>query len=566
MFRNRKIVFLGLAILLSFALGSCAQPTAEPTTAPPPVVAPTAVPPEPTVEEIVFEGLTFEDPACSGFFSSIVAADAHTVVFNLCKSDAAFLSKMAFSPFAIYSQEWLEANTEPGARLSAPVGTGAYQLSDWSRGESMTFTRFPDYWGPPAETDTLVFRWSTESAARMLELQAGTIDGSDNVGPDDFAVIEADPSLQLIERPALNVFYIGMTNTFPPFDNVKVREAVAMGIDRQRIVDNFYPRGSEVASNFTPCAIPNGCTGDPWYDFNPEAARALLAEAGFPNGFATSLYYRDVVRGYLPQVAQVAGDIQAQLKANLNIDATIVVMESGAFIEACTGGLCDGIHLLGWGADYPHITNFLDFHFGQANVQFGNSYPEIYESLAEAATIGDPAVAEPLYVTANNAIRELAPMVPVAHGGSAVAYRADVVGGQASPLGNEYFAVVDPGGRDTFVWMQNAEPISLYCADESDGESLRACEQVMEPLYTFEIGGVAPIPALATSCEPNADSTVWTCTLREGVVFHDGSTFDANDVVTTFWAGLDASSPLHVGNSGLWEYYSNLWGLVNAEG
>ena len=102
MFRNRKIVFLGLAILLSFALGSCAQPTAEPTTAPP-VVAPTAVPPEPTVEEMVFEGLTFEDPACSGFFSSIVAADAHTVVFNLCKTDAAFLSKMAFSPFAIYS-------------------------------------------------------------------------------------------------------------------------------------------------------------------------------------------------------------------------------------------------------------------------------------------------------------------------------------------------------------------------------------------------------------------------------------------------------------------------------
>jgi ABC-type transport system substrate-binding protein len=565
-FRNRKIVYLGLVVLLAFALGACAQPTEapEPTSAPPPA-EPTAAPPEPTAAP-PFEGLTFEDPACSGFFSSIVAVDEHTVVFNLCKSDAAFLSKMAFSVFSIYPQEWLEATTLPGERLEAPVGTGPYRVEQWNRGESITFNRFPVYWGEPAITDTVVFRWSTESAARVLELQAGTVDGIDNPGPDDFAVIEGDPNLLLLERPALNTFYLAMTNTFEPFDDVNVRKAVAMGIDRQRIVDTFYPRGSEVASHFTPCAIQNACTGDTWYDFDPEAARALLAEAGFPNGFATNLFYRDVVRGYLPQVSNVAQDLQAQLKENLNIDATIVVMESGAFIEACTSGTCDGLYMLGWGADYPHVTNFLDFHFGSANPQFGNQDPRYFEVLAEAATIGDPSVSEPLYAEANNALREYVPMLPIAHGGSAVAYRADVVGAQASPLSNEYFAVMDPGGRRTFVWMQNAEPISLFCADETDGESLRACEQVMEPLYTFEVGGVTPIPALATSCEPNEDSTVWTCALREGVQFHDGSKFDANDVVTTFQAGLDASSVLHIGNTNLWEYYTNLWGLVNAGG
>jgi ABC-type transport system substrate-binding protein len=562
--RHKTAWVLGLALLFGLALAACggAATTAAPTAAPP---RPTEAPP-PTEEVMAFEGLTFEDPACSGFFSSIVAQDEHTVVFNLCKTDAAFLSKMAFSVFSIYPQEWLEANTEPGSRLEAPVGTGPYALSDWTRGQSITFSRNPNYWGEPAKTEILEFRWSTESAARTLELQAGTVDGIDNPGPDDFAVIEADPNLALIERPALNTFYVAMTNTFEPFDDVNVRKAIAMGIDRQRIVDTFYPRGSEVASHFTPCAIVNGCTGDDWYAFDPVAAKALLAEAGFPNGFSTSLFYRDVVRGYLPQVANVAQDIQAQLKANLNIDAEIVVMESGAFIEACTSGSCDGLYLLGWGADYPHITNFLDFHFGENNPQFGVQSPTYFDVLAEAATIGDPAVSAPLYEQANNALREYVPMVPIAHGGSAVAYRADVEGAHAAPLSNEYFAAVDPGGRTTFVWMQNAEPISLFCADETDGESLRACEQMMEPLYTFEVGGVTPIPALATSCTPNADSTVWTCTLREGVTFHDGSKFDANDVVTTFWAGLDASSPLHVGNTGLWEYYTNLWGLVNVEG
>ena len=286
------------------------------------------------------------------------------------RPDPAFLSKIAFSPFAIYPKEWLEATagdtTRTSEGLEKPIGTGPYMVSEWTRGESLTFTANPDYWGEAPEAETLVFRWSTESAARLLELQSGTVDGIDNLGPDDFATVEGDSNLHLQIRPALNTFYIGMTNTFPPFDKSEVRQAIAMGIDRQRIVDNFYPAGSEVASHFTPCAIPNGCVGEPWYDFDVDAAKALLAEAGFPDGFKTKLYYRDVVRGYLPQVANVAQDIQAQLKENLNIDAEIVVMESGAFIEESGAGRLDGLYLLGWGADYPHVTNFLDYHFGAA--------------------------------------------------------------------------------------------------------------------------------------------------------------------------------------------------------
>jgi ABC-type transport system substrate-binding protein len=473
---------------------------------------------------------------------------------------------MGFSVFGIYGQEWLEWATQPDnqeARLSHPVGTGPYMVSDWARGDSLTFTANPNYWGPAANDETLVFRWSAESAARTLELQAGTVNGIDNPGPDDFAVINGDANLALIGRPALNTFYIGMTDTFDPWSDVNVRKAIAMGIDRQRIVDTFYPEGSEVATHFTPCAIPNGCVGEDWYEFDAEAAKALLAEAGFPDGFSTKLYYRDVVRGYLPEVARVAEDIQSQLMTNLGIDAEIVVMESGAFIEASTGGTLDGLYLLGWGADYPHVTNFTDFHFGSANPQFGTPHPEIYEVLQEASQIADPAEAEPLYVEANNQIKALVPMVPVAHGGSAAAYRADVTNPQASPLTEERFALSAAGSGDTLVWMQNAEPISLFCADESDGESLRGCTQVMESLYAYKLNETGLEPALAESCDPNEDLTVWTCHLRQGVTFHDGTPFDANDVVATFTMGLDASSPLHQGNTNQWEYYGYLWGLIN---
>jgi len=110
-----------------------------------------------------------------------------------------------------------------------------------------------------------------------------------------------------------------MTNTFKPFDDVRVRKAIAMGIDRSRIVDNYFPLGSEVASHFTPCSISNGCTGESWYDFDSAAAKALLAEAGFPNGFKSKIFYRDVFRGYLPEPGIVAVEFQSQLKDNLGI-------------------------------------------------------------------------------------------------------------------------------------------------------------------------------------------------------------------------------------------------------
>jgi ABC-type transport system substrate-binding protein len=577
---NKKLfALLSVLVIASLAISACAktpEPTEAPMTEAPMTEAPTAAPteaPEPTaipkVSVATFDGTSLVAESCDygGFFKSIVATDANTVTFTLCKTDAAFLSKIAFSPFAIYPSEWIEATagetTRTSEGLEKPIGTGPYMVGEWTRGDSITFVKNPDYWGEaPDAAETLVFRWSTESAARLLELQAGTIDGFDNVGPEDFETIKADPNLQLAIRPALNVFYVGMTNTFAPFDNLKVRQAIAMGLDRQRIVDNFYPAGSEVASHFTPCSIPNGCVGDAWYDFDVDAAKALLAEAGYPDGFKTKLYYRDVVRGYLPQVGNVAQDLQAQLKENLNIDAEIVVMESGAFIEASGSGQLDGFYLLGWGADYPHVTNFLDYHFGKDVQQFGTTFPEIFDNLIAGGQIGIPADAEAFYTAANNAIRELVPMVPIAHGGSAVAYRADIVNPQASPLTSEVFAYSKPGDRNVFVWMQNAEPISMFCADETDGESLRACEQVMEGLYAYQVNGTEAEPALAESCTPNEDSTVWVCVLRQGVKFHDGSDFDATDVVATFNMGLNPGSPFHVGNTNLWEYYDYLWGLM----
>jgi len=579
---NKLYILVAVIVLSSMILAACATqatPTvvvteAPATSAPVATTPPTAVPPTKVPTEVptaapTFEGFSLSATDCSygGEFSSIEAVDELTVKFTLCYPDPAFLSKIAFSAFAIHSSDQIVATGGGGTELlENPIGTGPYMLSEWKRGDEIVFTQNPNYRGEAAKTPTLVFRWSSEAAQRLLELQSGTVDGIDNVGPADFDTVKNDPNLQLLNREALTTFYIGMNNTFKPFDDEKVRQAIAMGIDRQRIVDNFYPAGSSVAEYFTPCTLPNGCVGDPWYKFDVVAAKALLAEAGFPNGFDTTITYRDVVRGYLPQPGVVAQDIQAQLKANLNITAEIVVMESAAYLDATSAGTVGGLHLLGWGADFPDIVNFLDYHFGAgSSKQFGTHWTDITDALSAGAQLADNAARKPFYVTANNAIRQHVPMIPVAHGGSGVAYKAAVEGGQASPLGNEDFSVMSISGQDTFVWMQNAEPISLYCADETDGETLRACEQINEALYKYQLGGVAAEPNLATACTPNTDLTEYTCTLGASIKFSDGSTLDANDVTMSLIAQWDASSPYHVARTATFEYFNALWGaFLNA--
>ena len=516
-----------------------------------------------------FTGISVEascdDPTNASNFKKIEAVDRLTVRMELCKPDVAFASKVAFSAFGIHPQAYLEATGGGGDLLDNPIGTGPYMLKQWDKGNQLVLERNENYWGEKAKTKTLVFRWSSEAAQRFVELQAGTADGIDNVGRDDFAVAEQSPDVTLYPREGTNIFYIGLNRDKPPFDNEKVRQAIAVGIDRQRIVDNFYPPGSVVADQFMPSSI-FGYTPEPkWYDYDPQKAKDLLTEAGFPNGFEVTLNYRDVVRSYLPSPSTVAQDIQAQL-ADLGITVNIEVMESGAFLDASDAGELT-MYLLGWGADYPDATNFLDFHFGRgASAQFGAGFPDLWDVLDEAATTADPATRLELYSKATELIKQHVPMVPVAHGGSGVAYRSDVDGGHASPLGNEYFAVMDPGGRDTFVWMQNAEPISLYCADESDGESLRACEQINESLLSSAVGGTDVQPGLAESWEANDDGTVWTFKLRDGVLFHDGTPLTANDVVASYDAQWDLSNPLHVGRDGNFVYWGALFGFKNAEG
>jgi peptide/nickel transport system substrate-binding protein len=551
---NKKILSSGFIALVIFSLVLAAC-------APKPATLPGGV------EQTAFKTMKVEAPNCDygGEFKSIEAVDELTVKFTLCNPDPAFPSKVAFSVFSIQDMDFLNANQGDSVKMSENAnGTGPYVLKEWKKGDSVIYEANPNYWGTKAKVKNLVFKWSDQSAQRFLELNSGTVDGIDNPAPEDIATLKKDPKFVVYDRSALNIFYIGFNNTLAPFDNEKVRQAFAQAIDRQRIVDQYYPEGSNVAQNFVPDLFNPGFSKDiKWYDFNKDAAKKLLEEAGFDFNQEINLSFRNVVRGYLPSPDKVAQEIQGQL-AEIGVKIKLKEMESATFIDDTSAGK-EAFYLLGWGADYPDSTNFFDYHFAnENNKQFGTLFPDIVEPIKAAAKLSDVAARQKLYDKVNELLKTHVPMIPVAHGGSATVFKASVKGAHASPLTNEIFGVMD-NGSDQMVWMQNGEPAALWCSDETDGETLRGCEAINESLLAYKVGGVEIEPSLAEKFTTNADATEYIFNLRKGVAYHRGGTVNADDVVASFVSQWDATSPNHKGRTGTFEYFGSFFGsFLNA--
>ena len=496
----------------------------------------------------------------------IESTDEHTVTFSLCSPDAAFLSKLALVSFAIDDSGYLSAHTADDSIKRAPNGTGPFALSAWEAGVQIVLNRFDGYWGEKAKAKTAVIEFQNESTARLLMLQAGTADGTPVVGVSDEKAVLADSNLLLMKRPPLTMSYIAMNNLSKPFNDVRVRLAIALGINRQRIVDLFYPAGTSVAHSFVPCAVTYGCAGDAWYEQDIPRAKELLAEAGFPNGFETTIVVRDLVTSHTPYPKEIAQDLQDQL-LEIGIKAKIEVLESTSWVERLISGENTGLSIGGgWVADYPDPTNYLDFFFragSSASVRFGAPYLDISETLVKAAQVTDATKREALYAEANNLLKANVPVVPVVQTGSGIVYRSDVLGANASPLELENLAVLQPGNRDKLVWVIPSEPESLYCQGAPSGQDpLRICAQVSESLYGFVDGSADLRPSLATSCTGSDDGLTWTCTLRKEVKFHDGSTFDATDVVDSFAVQWDCAHPWRLKTESYY-YFPLLSGFLN---
>ncbi len=504
-----------------------------------------------------------------GTIRRISAIDTATVSFELCDSDPAFLAKIAAPSLPINDTAWLRSRIDPDGGspriLSEVNGTGPFRLDSWGGGSDIALSRFEGYWGTRAATGAVVFVTESDGRRRLDKLREGSVDGIDLVAPGDAASVGENPELTLAGRDGLNIAYVGLNNRFAPFDNELVRQALAIGIDRQAIVNGAFPPGTELATHFAPCAVLYGCAGPDWPGLDPALARERLSAAGFADGFPTTITYSDEPRDYLPDPTAVATALQTQLREYLGIEATLQVLPFAELASQADAGTITGLYLLGARAPYPDPTALLDPHFGPASsAQFGRRFDDIGRALELGRSSSDPEVRALNYTRTNGRIAQHVPMIPLAHVGSLAAVRADVRGYAASAMASDRLALVVPGDRTQFVYMQASQPLGLYCADETDAAAWRVCAQLSESLYRHDIPEPGLAPALAESCLADADLVVWTCTLRDGVRFHDGAVLDANDVVLSYAVQWDGAHPLHRGREGAFAAFTDRFGgLLN---
>ncbi|MGK7379983.1 ABC transporter substrate-binding protein [Planococcus sp. 1R117A] len=375
---------------------------------------------------------------------SVTATGDYEVEFKLKRPQAPFLKNLAMSSFGIASPTAFEAAGDKFG--DAPVGTGPFKFVEWKRNDSITIEKNPDYWveGEP-KLDQVIFRAIPDNSARLNALLSGEIDLADGITPSDGETVEGNADLQLFERPSMNVGYLGLTTTREPFDDPKVRQAMNHAIDKQAIVDAFFQGRGEVAKNPMPPVISGYNEDVEDYDYNPEKAKQLLAEAGLPDGFEMELYAMPVPRPYMPDGQKVAEAIQKNL-ADVGVTAKIVSFEWATYLEKAANGEADAF-LLGWTGDNGDADNFLYVLLDQDNIGSNNytyyKNQELHDILIEAQTEVDEDKRNELYKQAQVIIHEDAPWVPLAHSTPLLAGGKNVVDFKAHPTGSDKLASVD---------------------------------------------------------------------------------------------------------------------------
>jgi len=321
--------------------------------------------------------------------ANVEALDEYTVEFTLAEPLAPFLANLAMDIFAISSPAAIEEYGEdyglPGVGC---VGTGPFKFVEWVEGDHISVEANEEYWGGAPTIDEIVWRVIPDDSARFLALQAGDIHGLEQAVVEDLQTAEQDPDLYVETRPALNTGYLAFPFQTEEFQDIRVREAVAHAINLEGLVENFYGKYGEVATNFLPPLIWGHNDSIEAWEYDPELSMQLLADAGFPDGLSEvtiafdiedaegnvvyeqgeklplTLYYMPVTRFYYPSPQEIGEAMAADL-ASAGFDITLELAgDWPTYLGLRREGRLPGLYQLGWGGDNGDPDNFHNYFFG----------------------------------------------------------------------------------------------------------------------------------------------------------------------------------------------------------
>lgn len=380
----------------------------------------------------------WNDMGMNKLVKSISKTDDHTVVFALSRPEAPFIANLAMPFASIVSPTAVRASKEDFAKK--PVGTGPFKFASWTRGERIILNANKTYWNGAPSLDRVIFRSIPDSAARLNAFLAKEIHVMNLPTPDQVAVIKQKrPDAKVMDEFQLNVAYLAMNTKKAPFDNVKVRQAVNMAINKDAIIKGIFAGMGTAAVNPMPPTIWGYNKNVKPYTFSVEKAKALLKEAGFPNGFKAELFFPTVSRPYMPDGKRLGEAIQADLK-KIGIDLALQTYEWGTYLDKTNKGEHQ-MALLGWTGDNGDPDNFLSVLLSgdnttppASNIAFYNN-PKVTALLNKAKVAGSQKERTTLYMQAQEMIHADAPWAPIAHSRVAVPMDKKVKNFIISPLG-----------------------------------------------------------------------------------------------------------------------------------
>ncbi|MEL7590540.1 MAG: ABC transporter substrate-binding protein [Anaerolineaceae bacterium] len=503
-----------------------------------------------------------------GEIRSVQALDEYTVRFTLCYPDSAFAAKLAAPIFAIQDSDFLNATHGDSVAIStAPNGTGPYILREWRSGIDTTLVISPTYWGVPAATPKIEFRWQPDQAKRFSDVDFTAIEGMDFpsiVMTKPFSYLSytyANPDLKVVSHDPLNLYYLGFNNTIAPFDNVKVRQAFAYVLDQAVLLDLSFPTGTELATQLVPASVYPGRSAElKWYTTNLDQAVTLLEEAGFDFSQDIPIAYQNSPMQTLYSPNSLAIAVRDQL-AEVGVKVVLKPLDASAFKVSTSEGR-EGFFIDWYTVDYLDGSAFFDKPFISEAHKFGLPYENLQTSIAQVRSTASTLQQQAIFDLMNKDIVNQVPLIPLGHSPNLTIFRSTLQNISSNAFYENLERIVSDKGTIRFIGP--SEPASLWPADEDDYTTFRTTRLLYDTLLAPGFGGEKFQPLLAESWESNTDLTEWTFHLRYNVQFSNGSQFDANDVVASFAAIWDASNPNHKGRTGEFAMFKRLFGnLIN---
>ncbi|MBD7984817.1 glutathione ABC transporter substrate-binding protein [Sporosarcina sp. Sa2YVA2] len=378
------------------------------------------------VVKMNLERILDPDVASPRFFlyemvTEVNVVDEYTVQIKTDYPFSPLLAHLSHNGGSMVSPKSIEADYEAmkggkdaGSVVSLdPVGTGYFKFDSWTPGDQIKLVRNDDYWGDKVHVDSVTFKVIPESAVRNADLETGHVHIADPLQPNEVAGIENSSFATVNRQTSSSLAYLGFNTEKAPFDDPKVRKAISMLVNKEDISEGVYEGFGTLAKGpLAPGIFGYNEDAEPTA-YNVEEAKKLLEEAGYADGFKSSIWTNDN-----PQRQQIAVLVQAELK-KVNIDVDINVMEFGAYLDKTAAGEHD-MFILGWSnstgdADYGLYALFHSSQKGDPGNRSFYENAEVDELLNQGRRESDPEKRIEIYNKVQEHLIEDAPMAYLIH-------------------------------------------------------------------------------------------------------------------------------------------------------